>query len=122
MTAPTARRHRLPKAQIARQQFGVETSEMAGIVSKFLKQTAENDSYTVAHSESDIFRAAENLIERYRHDAGVQAALRMNEMLERGDSLGYQIWKRILAAIDERLSGGASDGTAGRPASEIDAI
>ncbi len=34
-------------------------------------------------------------------DAPIHAAMRADEMLEKGDLDGYAVWKRILRAVDE---------------------
>ncbi len=36
-------------------------------------------------------------------DAPIQAAMRADAMLEKGDVDGYAVWKRVLKAVDELL-------------------
>ncbi len=55
-------------------------------------------------SEADIYLAANELIEQHGDDAVVQAAMRADELLDRGDMDGVAVWKRILKALDELLS------------------
>ena len=52
-------------------------------------------------SDPDVFRAAKLLIDQHGADASLRAAERADEMLERGDLDGAQVWKRILRAIKE---------------------
>jgi hypothetical protein len=50
-------------------------------------------------SDLDIWRAANLLIQRYGADAAIEAAKRVDQMLERGDLDGNAVWKRIRRAI-----------------------
>jgi hypothetical protein len=52
-------------------------------------------------SDRDIYRSAQVLVNRYGEDAGVEAAERLDAMLEAGDPDGAAVWKRILRAVDE---------------------
>jgi hypothetical protein len=47
----------------------------------------------------DIYRAANLLIERYGDKAVIEAAKRIDTMLERGDLAGRDVWRRISRAI-----------------------
>jgi len=49
-------------------------------------------------SDLDVWRAV-NLIQRYGRDADLEAAKRADLMLERGDSDGQLVWRRIRRAI-----------------------
>lgn len=49
--------------------------------------------------EADIWRAAHEMIEIYELDAGWQAALRADRLLEQGDVDGFRVWTRIVNAI-----------------------
>jgi hypothetical protein len=53
-------------------------------------------------SDLDIDRSALVLIRRYGELATLQAEIRADELLERGDKVGVAVWKRISWAI-ERL-------------------
>ena len=55
-------------------------------------------------SDLDIYRAANELIERHGDEAPIHAAMRADEMLARGFLDGQAVWKRILKAIDELLT------------------
>ena len=55
-------------------------------------------------SDLDIYRAANELIEQHGKDAPIRAAMRHDELLERGDLDGCAVWKRILKAIDDLQS------------------
>jgi hypothetical protein len=50
-------------------------------------------------SELDIYCAANFLIERHGADAIIEAARRIDTMLERGDRDGQLVWLRIKRAI-----------------------
>ncbi len=52
-------------------------------------------------SDIDIYRSAKLIVDKYGDDAPIEAALRADAMLERGDLDGYAVWKRILAAVEE---------------------
>ncbi len=50
-------------------------------------------------SDLDIFRSANVLVKQHGEDAPIQAAMRADAMLEKGDLDGYAVWKRILRAV-----------------------
>ncbi len=58
---------------------------------------------TVTVSDLDIYRAANVLIEQHGADAPVEAAMRVDAMLEAGDLDGRAVWRRILAAVEELM-------------------
>ncbi len=49
----------------------------------------------------DIYRSANVLVTRHGEDAPIEAAMRADAMLEKGDLGGYDVWKRIVKAIEE---------------------
>jgi hypothetical protein len=49
----------------------------------------------------DIYRAANLLVERHGPDVAIGAACRADELLVGGNTEGYAVWKRILAAVAE---------------------
>ncbi len=51
----------------------------------------------------DIWRAAKLLVDQHGKDASIVAAQRADGLLDKGDTDGQLIWKRILAAVDELL-------------------
>ena len=58
----------------------------------------------------DIYRSAQVLVKLHGQDAPIHAAMRADAMLEKSDLDGYDVWKRILRAVEElqradRLSG-----------------
>ena len=57
--------------------------------------------YGMSVSDLDIWRAARLLLDRHKDVAGLVAAQRADELLESGDVERSNIWKRILAAIDD---------------------
>ncbi len=52
-------------------------------------------------TDLEIWRAANQLIQRYGEDAEIEAAMRADAMLEAGDIDGQRVWQRILKAVDE---------------------
>ena len=52
-------------------------------------------------SELHTYRAANVLIRDHGEDAPIEAAMRADAMLERGDLDGYAAWKRILRAVEK---------------------
>ena len=52
-------------------------------------------------SELDIFCSANILVKRYGEDAAIEAAMRADAMLDRGDMNGAAVWKRIVRAVEE---------------------
>ena len=59
----------------------------------------------VMASDPDIYRTENELIKQHGEDAPIHAAMRADELLEAGDMDGQAVWKRVLAAVDELLSG-----------------
>jgi hypothetical protein len=51
-------------------------------------------------SEVDIWRAANLLIRQHGAGAASKATQRAGQMLDRGDSAGWQTWARIRLAIE----------------------
>jgi hypothetical protein len=51
--------------------------------------------------DTDIYRAANLLIKEHGRDARIEAALRADEMRNKGDMEGYALWKRIRRAVEE---------------------
>jgi hypothetical protein len=51
--------------------------------------------------EIDIWRATHQMIEMHGIDAGWRAALRADHLLDQGDIKGCNVWKQIVAAINE---------------------
>ncbi len=49
----------------------------------------------------DVYRSAQMLVKHHGQDAPVQAAMRADAMLEKGDLDGYAVWRRILGAVEE---------------------
>ncbi len=49
----------------------------------------------------DIYRSANVLVKHHGQDAPIQAAMRADAMLEKGDLDGYAVWKRILRAVED---------------------
>ena len=51
--------------------------------------------------EIDVFRTANVLIREHGEDAALEAAMRVDTMLERGSLGGQRVWMRVLKAINE---------------------
>ena len=49
----------------------------------------------------DIYRTANVLVKQHGEDAPIEAAMRADAMLEKGDLDGYAVWRRILRAVGE---------------------
>ena len=49
----------------------------------------------------DIYRSANVLIRERVADAAIEAAMRADAMLEKGDLEGRVVWKRIVRAVEE---------------------
>ena len=49
----------------------------------------------------DIYRSANLLVKRHGADAPIQAIMRADAMLDKGELGGYAVWRRILRAVGE---------------------
>ncbi len=49
----------------------------------------------------DIYRSVQILVKRHGPDAPIQAAMRADAMLDKGDLDGCAVWKRIVEAAEE---------------------
>ncbi len=49
----------------------------------------------------DIYRSANLLVKRHGADAPIQATLRADAMLDKGELGGYAVWRRLLRAVGE---------------------
>ena len=57
-------------------------------------------------TELDIYRAANLLIKEHGIDAPIQAAMKADEILDKGDWDGRNVWWRMMLAVEELLSEG----------------
>ncbi len=64
-------------------------------------------------SDLDIYRSANILIKQHGEDAPIQAAMRADAMLNKGDLDGVATWRRILRAVEEQ------QGTAPKPGEAV---
>ncbi len=55
-------------------------------------------------SDLDIYRSARLLIDTHGDEAPIHAAMRIDELLDKGDLDGRGVWRRILKAVEELLS------------------
>ncbi len=51
----------------------------------------------------DVYRSAQLLVERHGDGAPIEAAMKADAMLEKGDLDGQAAWLRILRAVKELL-------------------
>ncbi len=49
----------------------------------------------------DIYRSAQVLVKQHGEDAPIEAAMRADAMLDKGDLDGAATWKRILKAVED---------------------
>lgn len=49
----------------------------------------------------DIYRTAKLMIDQHGAEAKIQAAMKQDAMLERGDLDGVAVWRMVIRAIDE---------------------
>ena len=49
----------------------------------------------------DIYRSAKLLVDQHGEDAGLEAAMRADAVLEKGDMQGAATWRRIVKAVEE---------------------
>ena len=63
-------------------------------------------------SDLDIYRSANVLVKQHGAEASIEAAMRADTMLERGDLDGQRVWLRILAAVKELRDMRPGDGAA----------
>ncbi len=59
----------------------------------------------------DIYRCANVLIREHGEEAAIEAAQRVDAMLEKGDLEGQVVWKRIVRAVEELLAKERPPGT-----------
>ena len=52
-------------------------------------------------SDLDIYRTANLLIQQHGEEAAIQAAMKADEMLAKGDMDGKAVWMRVIEAIEE---------------------
>ncbi len=55
-------------------------------------------------SDLDIYRTANVLIREHGQDAPIQATMRADELLDKGDLEGCAVFKRVIKAVEEMLS------------------
>ena len=60
----------------------------------------------------DIYRTADLIVKQHGAKAPIEAALRADAMLEKGDLDGQRVWLRILAVVNELLDTQPGDGAA----------
>ena len=62
-------------------------------------------------SDLDIYRSANLLVKQHGGEAPIEAALRFDAMLLKGDLDGQRVWSRILAAVNDLLAARPGAGT-----------
>ena len=63
-------------------------------------------------SNLDIYRSANNLVKQHGDKASIEAAMRADAMLDRGDLDGQRVWLRIVKAAETLLVTRPGDGAA----------
>ena len=63
-------------------------------------------------SDLDIYRSAKLLVKQHGDEAPIEAAMRADAMLEKGDLDGQAVWLRVLAAVNELLDTRPGNGAA----------
>ena len=58
-----------------------------------------------------IYHSANVLVKRHGQDALIEAAMRADAMLAKGDAGGYAVWKRVLKAVEELVRSAANPST-----------
>ena len=58
----------------------------------------------------DIYRSAQVLVKQHGEDAPIHTAMRADAMPDKGDLDGYDVWKRIVKAVEKLLSKERPDG------------
>ena len=53
------------------------------------------------NSDLDVYRSAKLLIDQHGDEAAIHAAMRVDELLDKGDLDGAAVWRRIIRAIEE---------------------
>jgi hypothetical protein len=49
--------------------------------------------------DRDVWLTARLMIKRYGDDAGIECAMRRDQLIAEGDGLGAAIWKRVAAGV-----------------------
>jgi hypothetical protein len=49
----------------------------------------------------EIWRAAEQMRKLHGADAAIHSAMRANKLMDQGDIEGFDMWKRVVAALNE---------------------
>ena len=52
-------------------------------------------------SDIDVYRSAKLFIDKHGDEASIHAAMKADDMLERGDMDGRGVWLRIMGAIND---------------------
>jgi len=52
-------------------------------------------------TDLDIYRSAHALIQQHGDAAAIEAAMKADAMLDKGDLDGAAVWRRIVAAVNE---------------------
>ncbi len=57
----------------------------------------------------DIYRTAKLLVDKHGAEAPIQAAMKADAMLDKGDMDGRAVWLRVVRAVEELLATGRRD-------------
>lgn len=61
-------------------------------------------------SDLDVYRSAQLIVEKHGDGAPIEAAMKADAMLEKGDLDGQATWMRILGAVKELLQARPDEG------------
>ena len=61
-------------------------------------------------SDLDVYRSAQLIVEKHGDGAPIEAAMKADAMLEKGDLDGQAAWLRILGAVKELLQARPDEG------------
>ncbi len=65
------------------------------------KEAARLAEVEAVTGEIDVYRSAHALIQQHGDAAAIEAAIKADAMLDKGDLDGAAVWRRIVAAINE---------------------
>lgn len=61
-------------------------------------------------NDLDVYRTAAILVREHGEDAPIHAAMRADELLDKGDLDGAAVWRKVIEAVGELLREGPGDG------------
>ncbi len=74
---------------------------MPALLLETAKRQVLGNNLPASHDPRYIYRSAQVFLKQHGQDAPIEAAMRADAMLDKGDLDGYAGWKRILRAVEE---------------------